>query len=466
MTVARLTYPRLLLVVGALIINFIFLYFHNPSYYYTMTQLHGQVGYNINTFGSVQINPELTDYMHQQRIVQGKLVEYDQLAKEFEPPTKPFIINDTIGYGIILGLLWKLTHSFKFMDVQILQIIIFSLLMLLLYRIMFILSGSAAIAFACCIAQFFYFPILAMNVQPVRDIWAYYGLIILLYGILTYFFEQRSWWILAVCSIGFSVCQFIRPSVFLALLTMLCVIAVYGMVQRAYLKRSMIIVVTALVFNVMCFWMPFMTYNKINYDRYFVGPVGLDLLEGLGEFENPWGYKLSDEWAGQFIEKKYEVKSGTPEFDDACKKEFMHALDGNKSLYFMNIARRIPQLIVPGLPWIYQAQSPYGDALSLSEKIQKIFSSWNFFLDFLMRHIYIRLLLVLGYLGMFVALAQRRYFMLSIMLIGVLCGGLGKLPSHIEYRYLVPYYWVFALFAGYFIASAFKRMPDFLQVHK
>lgn len=447
-----------LLVPLAFAINLVFLYFYNPQYHFTLTQLHGQIAYNINTYKSVAINPEFTKKMDDKRRTQGMLIDYDCIdEKEFQLPTKPFVTNDTIGYGLVLAALWKLTDSFSFKDVQWLQILIFSLLMILLHRIIFMLFGSATIAFWACIAHLFFFPIIAMNVQPGRDIWAYYGVIILLYGMLSYCFENSSLWRLLLCGIGFGICQFIRPSVFFAFLTLSFVFLVYSLVQCTMLKKISIMLTIVSFTNFLVFWAPFMAYNKISYGRYFVGPVGLDLLEGLGEFPNTWGYKLDDIWASDYICKKYKVDPGTPEFDDKAHEEFDSAFKQEPMTYFVNIFKRLPGLILPGLPWIFYAQSPYGDCVDAYEKITNILSSLDLFIDFLVRHVYIRLYLLLGYLGLVLLLVQRRYWIVAL-LIGVLLGGLGKLPSHIEYRYLVPYYWVFGIFGAYALMMSKKYL--------
>jgi 4-amino-4-deoxy-L-arabinose transferase-like glycosyltransferase len=406
----------------------------------------------------VNINPELTKTMDSERQKKGHLIDYNQIDQtQYDVPTQPFVTNDTIGYGLILGAMWKITGSFSFADVQWLQIILFSLLMLALYGIVLILFGSAQIAFWACIAQLFFFPILAMNVQPSRDIWAYYGVIILLYGVLRYLFDHLSLWLLIVCGAAFGVCQFVRPSVFLVLITISGVLFLYGLMHKAYLKKILLTIGILMSTNIFCFWAPFMAYNKIAYDRYLVGPVGLDLLEGLGEFPNRWGYKLDDIWAADYICNKYQVQGGTPEFDDKAKEEFVQAFHQEPSIYFINILKRLPGLILPGLPWIFYTQSPYGDG-SLWQKVTAIMQSRTLFIDFMTRHVYIRLYLLLGYAGMVLLFIQRRYWIISVLLAGVLLGGLGKLPSHIEYRYVVPYYWVFALFAAYAMHSFGKKI--------
>lgn len=405
--------------------------------------------------GTCAINPALTEYMGNQVAELGALVDYGSEITIRTDNWTPFPVNDTIGYGVILGLLWKLTGTYKFFHVQLLQIILFALLMPLAFACARILFGSAQIAWWCVVAQLFFFPLLAMNMQPVRDIWAYYGVLLLLYGLLSYIFENKSRYVLLACAIGFSICQWARPAVLPAFVLVCGVLAAYGLYAQKYRKRVFFACATFVMTTMFCFWFPFMTYNKINYDRYFVGPVGQDLLEGMGEFENPWGFQLSDQFVNEYISKKYGSVYGTPQFDDDAKKEFMFAYQQKPAMFYTNIFRRVPQLLLPGLPWIYYENSPYGEHLNWREKLKKIFGDWRLFFDFLVRHVYIRLFLLLGYLGIIAAVIQKRYFAVALLLIGIMVGGWGKLPSHIEYRYLVPFYWVFAWFVGYALCSVF-----------
>ncbi len=455
---------RYVVVLLALLMNLIFLYWYNPLYHYTISQLHGQVGYNINTYGSVCINQDLARVAESRRQIQGHLVDYNTFnASDFSYPAQPFITNDTIGYGLVLGLLWKITGSFSFRDVQWLQLILFVLLMLCLYRIVSILFGSEHMAFIACVVHLLYFPLIAMNVQPVRDIWAYYGIVILLYGVVEYLLGQGDVWRMGMCGVGFSVCQFVRPSVFLALCTLSCVVIIYGWIYRKKLKKIITLLTLVWCSNLLFFWIPFCTYNKLSYDRYFVGPVGLDLLEGLGEFSNPWGYKLDDVWASDYISKKYNVIFGTPAFDDKAKEEFAQAFAQAPHIYCLNIFKRIPGLLLPGLPWIFYVHSPYGAVCSWRDKIMAIAGSWDLFKDFILRHVYIRLYLVLGYLGALMLFWHRRYWVLALLFAGVLLGGLGKLPSHIEYRYIVPYYWVFGISLTYGFFCLIKKYSTMLK---
>jgi hypothetical protein len=258
----------------------------------------------------------------------------------------------------------------------------------------------------------------------------------------------------------FSLMQYIRPTVFCALVTISVGLVLLSLL-RIYLFRTVFWCITLLVItNAFFFWVPFVSYNMLAYKRPFVGPIGQDLLEGLGEFDNPWGYQLSDEFVARYIGTKYNVSYGSPEFDDKAKEEFARAYAEHPWIYWRNILKRLPHVFVPALPWLFPQESPYKDAHGWQEKIRIIFSSWQLFFDFLLRHVLIRVFLLCGYIGMFLAW-RRNYKTAVILCVAIMIGGLGKLPSHIEYRYLVPFYWVIVFFVGY----VFSRIVTLQSQH-
>jgi hypothetical protein len=438
---------KLFLVVLALILNGIFLFLYDATQFFAISQLHGQVGYNLVCYNSCNINSKLTTYCGQLQQQQNCLIDYAEIKNiNFGFPQEIFPINDTIGYGVVLGLLWKLTNSFRFLDIQFLQIIIYTIVLLLYYQTCLLLFGDSFTAFLCSVVQLFFFPLLWLNVQPVRDIWAYYGSVILLYGIVQFLFsfkQPKSWIIIALCGALFSICQYIRPSAFLVLITLSAVSFLYAMYTKQT-KKIICMLIIIWFMNILFFWLPFAAYNMRAYNRFFVGPVGQDLLEGLGEFENPWNYHLCDRWLASYIGEKYHVKYGTPEFDDAAKQEFDAAFKENPLFYIRAIVKRIPRIILPALPWIYDTNDSW----------KLVLSKW-----------YMRLFLIFGYIACLYALLQKRFFVLALT-VAILLAGLGKLPSHIEYRYLIPFYWVFSLpiglllirfvkFFSYFVADNF-----------
>jgi len=353
----------------------------------------------------------------------------------------------------VLGLIWKITGSLRYLDVQILQILIFSLLMILIYQIALVLFGNAIIAFICGISLLCFFPILFQNVQANRDIWAYYGIIILLYALLAYKQKESLITLIIGCAL-FSLMQFIRPIIMLVPFFLLGVIFCYYFYLRRYLT-PFIMLLTFVIINSLLFWLPFCAYTKKAHGRYFVSSSIL-LLEGLGEEENKWGYELDDEWYAAFMHDKYGLKAGTPQSEDKARELFWLAFRDEPLFFFKLFFKRCVSAILPNLPWSFYPEHLYENCLSFSDKIKASFSLLKVFLDFWSRLLYIRLFLIGGYIGAFLLFLRRRYFEL-FLLMGIVasCGII--LPSHIEFRYLVPFYAIpFSFFLGYLIMKLKK----------
>lgn len=464
-------YPLVIVVMLSIVFNCVFCYLYNPAFYYAKSIAHAQVGYSITNFNSTKVSKAF-ELRHKDATLQaGKLVDLaDVDSTGIGKPEENFAINDTIGFGVLLGLIWKLTGSFCYRDVQVVHIIIFTLSFFLYFFCALWLFGSQTIAFACSMAHLFFFPILAMNVQPVRDIWAYYGALTLLFIVIGYLQNKLTWQHIVLGSLWIAVCQSMRPSLFMALLTMTGVLVLYSFFYKGVIKKTSILLSILWGVNILVFWAPFIAFNKLTYNRYIVGPAGQDLLEGLGEFPNQWGYKLDDQWIAEYVGKKYNVVYGTQEFDDAARAEFNNAYTQNPVFFYCSIVRRTVQLLLPGLPWIYYTSSPYKNVAAGLSKITAILFDRALLVDFLARHVYIRLYLFLGYLGALVLLLRRKYWIVFLVFGGIVLGGLGKLPSHIEYRYIVPFYWATSFFVGYFVYAVceyfgrrYARMSKYIQ---
>jgi len=421
-------------------------YKHRSSY----GLLHPNVAYNICKYGTCKLDANLHTYLIDQAEKHGGMLSLANAETSFNFSPQEFIfpVNDTIGYGLIFALLWKITNSFTFLDIQILQILLFSLLMLLHYQIGYMLFASEWVAFFSGIAHLLFFPILAMNIHAVRDIWAYYGLIILLYYCTKFFtqgFQVRS---MLYGGFWLAFFQCIRPTLFAAVVIYTVFFLGYALIYSEVRKNVLCALFLLYCTNISFFWLPFMAYNKITYDRYIVGPLGQDLIEGLGEFSNKWGFKLDDTWLASFLRTKYGHELGTPEADNMARKEFQHALREDSLFYLKTLLWRLPQLLLPGLPWLYYAESPYPEGLSWYEKIIHSFSSVSAFLDFFLRQLYVRTYLIIGYAALVFTIFRKNYFASLLLLICGIAPCLGKFPSHLEYRYLIPYYWIFSFFIG------------------
>ena len=441
---------------ASLFLNFMFLCVnYKNEYYLGLLAPHGEIAYNVYRFNSIKGNPERLSFVCKQQQELHRVFDYAEIDHDhYGPPTQYRSIQDTVGYGVLLGLLWKITGSLRYLDIQILQILIFSLLMFLFYSLAFMIFGNERTALLCSIAHLCFLPLFYLNVQACRDIWAYYGVLLMIWALVSYLFFNKSYGTLFMSAVAFALIQHIRPTILLPLCMAGVVIGGAGVFKKVSFLRVFKAFITFGMMNVLIFWLPFMAHNKMAYNRYFVMGSGQGLLEGLGEYPNKWGFQLNDGWVGEYIYAKYGITYGTQECDDVAKQEFLKAYYEDPGHFYRSIARRLPLVILPGLPWNNICNVPEDtmyDSLwaKVKVKIAICFSSARGLFDFLTRHIYIRLYLLLGYFGLALMLWSKKYIWVALIVVAVILPSWSCIQSHIEYRYLIPYYAFYSLFVGY-----------------
>ena len=403
-------------------------------------------GYNFFAHNCVKVNNYRIGYVDKLQKKKKTLIDYSEIDhQKFARPVRNRSVLDTIGYGVVLGFLWKLTGSLKYIDVQILQILLFSFLMFFVFYIALILFGNTKIAFYCGIAETLFFPIIFQNIQAHRDIWAYYGVILFLYASLKYFFNGLSLKALFIFLSLSGICQFIRPSVFSCFVAITFVFAIYGFfVNKMHKKKATLFLVVSIIANFLFFWVPFARFNLNSYEKIFVGPVGHGLLACLAQYPNKWGYVCSDGKINKIVTEK---TSSHIELDNK-KRSIFFKLIKEEPLYFASVVlRNNLKLLLPNLPWNHYPKK--FESLSFKEKLIKSISSFDTFFIVILKSFYTFLFIILGYFGMFFVFLRKKYFVLALLLFGVMIGSRSFL--HLDYRYVIPYYWVLSFFVGFLV---------------
>jgi len=428
---------------------------------------HGEIAYNVWRYNSVKMNPARARArgIKQQEI--GRLVNVSEIDHEqFGSPTRYPSMLDTVGYGVLIGLLWKITNSLSFTDIKVFQIFFYSLLMFFIYSLAAVLFNNRNVALACGVAQLFYLPLVGQTILVLRDVWDYYGSLLLLWGLGMYLWKRISLRTFAGVSVGVALCQHIRPTVFIHLLAVTFFLCLYALFKRSEWSFALKALSVIWLVNGIVFWAPFTMYNKTAYGRYFVSPVSHGLLEGLGEFPNKWGFVCSDERMASFIQGKYNVSYGTPAFDDRAKEEFNRAMKENPWHFIFSALRRIPQLILPALP-VPRFSAEEGKEFSYQQRFSSLwerietrflhaFSSFEAFYHFFGRQC-MRLLLVLGYVGLVCAIFNGHFWASALIFIGGIMPAYHLLVFHVVDRALIAPYGFFPFFIGYAVYELLKK---------
>ncbi len=455
----------------ALVMNLVALVFvHNkPSEtYFCNYRFHNDVAYNVWKNNSVKINNERIGYV-QSMLPHYRPPDYSLVRGiDFKGPDTRLTIQDTPGYGILMGLLWKLTNSLSALDLQILQIFMYSCMMFLLFQISMLMFKQKQAAFVACLAHLFFYPLLIfLNVQSLRDVWAYYGSVVLLYAALRYLVGNMHWFFLIPSGFIVALCQFIRPTLFPAVFTVLGAATVGALFKVFTTRKALTVIGVLLITNVVGFWIPFVSYNKTMHGRWRAGPFGEGFLSSLADQPNPWNASL---WRinkfFDLVEDDHGLIYGTQEWDDMAGKIFREKFKENPSFYFQSVLKRIPRALLPVVPWFHDAWKKKEGAFfqnrrTMWDKIP-LLPRGLFWLVAVPALMICFLCMFLGYAGLFLTLYRREWASLLLSL-SIIVSQWGLILTHVELRYLIPFYWPFALFAGYFFVELLAGIRHFVS---
>ncbi len=407
---------------------------------------HIPLAYNFYKYGTLSEIKEDIEYKTQKAIP----------AHIYEQPEKP-TINDTVGYAFLVGALWKITGSLDLLDVQLLQIIMFCLMVFFLYEIFFLLFQNAAVAFIGCLLIDFWYHLILMNVTPSRDIWGYYGGVILAYVLLKLFLSKAySYQKVFFGASFFAFCQFLRPNIVGQCATLCAAIFVlFYFYKKDAIKQCLRGIAIVVFANILFFWAPFIVFNKLVYDRYFVGPVGHGLLASLGTVENPWSLKCDDEKIIIHVRETQHINEehGSAALNDAGVQEFLKLLKENPFVYIAAVWNSFQSAL------FFEAQAVmhffykcFHDSAFFTSKVQEAWGlGKGLFLLKILEHFSSKVLRNLGYIGLIILMFQRRFIPVIYLVGGVFLGMWILMFSHFEERYVIPFSWPFAAFAAYFL---------------
>ncbi len=453
---------KIFFVALALLLNIFFFLFNQKTFFFTgLLAPHAEIAFNLYNNNSIKVNPERIQNFATLCNEKEQLVTYEEFnTSTVSDDTEYRSVNDTIGYGILLGLLWKLTNKLTYQNMQMLQMLLFSLLMILIYESAMLLFHQRQIALFVCGAFLCYFPLIFLNVQVMRDIWGYYGLAVIFYSIIAAYHNSLSLNKGIFYSLFFALCQWMRPTIFFTLIPITLALLFF----RKKSSKPIYIISLFWLLNALAFWIPFIAYNKTAYNRYLVSPAGQDLIEGLGEYKNPWGFIMDDEWFASYMQKNYQLKQGTIEINDKAHELFIKAIQKHPFSYISMILKRIPLLFFFNPLWTNNVDHLLDHCHSLRERI---FYCLSHPLSLLMKCIdyaiaklhYIEFFLLLGWLGIFLAW-QNRHHSAVVFALCIAFSCISKLPSHMEARYLIIFYWVFAFFVGYALNFLYVKIKN------
>lgn len=464
--------------VWTLVINISFLvsytgYINNHGSYYPETPI--DLAYSFYKDNS------LTNYTARTSYKNGV-----QVAQSHTPRKIP--IFEAPAYAWLMGLLWKVTGSLKMYDIQIFQMLLFVFSCMLLYWTLKLFFDDENKALYAALAIPVFFPLMFLNINPVRDIFCFYGIVVLLYLITLTIYKKSSILKNALGGAFIAICQWIRQTVFgsLGAVSVFLIFYFYMFDQKKYSQIIKLLIILWAM-NIAVFWVPWVSLNKHIHGRYFAGQTGQLLLDSMGwTGPNKINPNCPDTNNGLYCDgcvtnytinrfnlDTTKIKIGSPEMDDKMKEAFWEWFEKDPSFWFKGLLWRIKKVMfldmtwstTHGLNWEYYNSFP-----SYTQRLRLAYSKGTYDLfEFLFRRWHVRSVMFLGYIGAVFLVYEYGVLLLGLLFSLVAGGIVPAVLSHPEHRYLTPFYFVFPLLAGYAIymslcALRFLYQMKFLKV--
>ena len=267
-----------------------------------------------------------------------------------DPPdqaTAP-LIQRMPGYPMLLALCWKLTGSYRYLPIQILQILLSSLLPLLLYgaarRFFGEIPGRVAGTLACL-----NFAEVRLAVVPLYDWWILFTVGVVLW--LLALSRERDYPLRSFALLGAILAVGVYfKSTLIALPFFLTLFLVPALGPGRSVTRGILLAGLPLLA---------LTPWAFRNDRVFHRPILTNtffwpsIWEGFGEVANPFGAILDDHRTYLMVlTERHDLRYGSPEYDDVFRDKVLITYESHPGFVAALWLRRLWRgLLFPGNPW-------------------------------------------------------------------------------------------------------------------
>ena len=368
-------------------------------------------------------------------------------------------IYDMPGHGILLAGIWKITQDYRYIYIQILQIIIDTLMIFLIFLICKRLFNEKIASLASFLYAI-YFPQAFLSVHPLRDCWVMFVAIAVVYLIICYHKKPS---IVNALSVGLltGLGTYMRPNlIFIALL--ISIFSIFYLGKRNSLKLILVasLVIAAIV-------SPWWIRNWRIYHRFIPlsANFGHVMWAGLGVIPNKYGFVHSDEAAANYVRNAgYKFRYGTPEFGQVLLERALEVIKRDPIFYIKVLIHRVPVALFPAPEWGIEPRN-------FAFQTKWSFTSWQkserkgiityakayplIFTYKLIRRVIIGILFFLALGGIMV---KRKEYSKVLLLISVpFYFVFVHLFTNVDPRYVLPGTWVYLVFSAVFIENLWQR---------
>ena len=330
------------------------------------------------------------------------------------PPYYQPSVLEPPGEAVLLAGIWKLTGDERYIYLQVLQAILDSLMVALVYLIAARLFHRSRAALLAAAGYAIFAPIALLTRIPHLDIWAVFFTIGIVAAWTLSLERVRRWpWLVLVGVITGIGVQF-RPGVLLLAPLLALASLPWATWRRVIAGAGIPLLVVALLM------VPWTVRNESAFHRFIPTRTGIgqNLWEGLGEVPNSFGAVLNDQITEEQVHRaRPQLVYGTPAYDSYLQHKALKAIGEHPGVFVHAVARRLLVTTVD--------LHTLGGLLSIVEPLLFI-------------------------LGLLAAMLTRRRFPREHMMLAAVPAAtiLPYLLLHVEGRYILPASFVYLIWAA------------------
>jgi len=379
---------------------------------------------------------------------EGRLRDIREFPDPPDQPTKP-LIQRMPGYPILLALTWKLTGSYTYLPIQILQVLLSALMPLLFYDMARRLFGRSA-GLAAGILGALNVPEARLAVTPLYDWWII--LLVVLIAWLLIRGAERGYPARQFLMMGLAVAAgvYFRPTVLVLPLFVLA-----GLLPTLHRRKLLLRGALALGIPILAL-IPWAVRNNRIFHRPILTTTFLwpTVWEGFGEVPNSFGAYLDDRITYmQAVAGQKLIVYGTPEYDDHFRPKVIRVVASHPGFVASLWVRRLIRgLLFPENPWgIPWAENPEA-SFSEFQRLQGggmgayLMARPGTALVKLAQRLWEPFLFLLALLALVVDRSRWKEFLPLVAL--PVCMLAVTISLHLEGRYLLPGTQIWILFAS------------------
>jgi len=311
----------------------------HPASFDTLAANHGEIARNIVVHGRWFVVNERSP-IYKLQAEQGRLLDpadVDYTAADQQPAYTDYVAEPP-GEGLVLAGLWRLTGDYRYIYIQVLQAVLDSSMIFLIYWISAHLYRRPRAAVLAAAMYALFMPLAVLARIPHVDIWAGFAAI----GSLALFVKAqegpRKWTWLIATGVLVGIGLFFRPGLILLPVAFGLATLPWSGARRAV---SQAVVPLAVALAVMTPW----TIRNYVVFHAFVPirtGVGINLWEGLGEVPNSFGAEATDENAKAQVRKTDpRALEDSTRADAILRRKAQHEIRRHPQVYLRAIGRRI-----------------------------------------------------------------------------------------------------------------------------